>query len=109
MPTTKEAVSSIAAFFADLEKDQRKAMRKARQLRDEYQAIHDNGSAGPMATMTAFAQLDAHVTGQYAATLALHMEQTATAEGLGIDAGPLPAIDPGEGGITILGGGDRLT
>lgn len=107
MTTTSEAVQAIATFYADLEKAQRKAITKARALRDKYQAIHDNGDAGAMATMAAFANLDALVTSQYSETLALHRDQTLEAQSLDIDVGPLPDVSPGEGGVSPRSGGDR--
>lgn len=104
---TQEAVQAIATFFAALERQQRKAIREARKLRDEYQAIHDNGSAGALATMAAFADLDAMVTSQYAETLKFHRLQTMEAQNLGIDAGPMASDPEEDGGIVVMSGGDR--
>ena len=105
MPTSQEAVAGIAAVFADLEKAQRKAIKAVRGLKDEYQAIIDNGEAGTLAPMAAFAALDALVTGQYAQTLALHLEQFREADAVGIDAGPMPETDLEPGMITPMSGG----
>lgn len=107
MPTSVEAVGKIAAVYAGIEREQRKAIKAVRALKDEYQAIHDNGDAGALISMKAFAELDALVTGQYADTLALHHAQTIEAQARGIDAGPMPATDPNDGGVAPLSGGGR--
>lgn len=104
--TSIESVAKIATIYADIEKHQRRAIKAVRQLRDEYQAIHTNGDAGALVTMTAFAKLDALVTGQYADTLALHHEQTVIASSLGIDTGPMTGGDD-EGMVTPMSGGGR--
>lgn len=103
---THDAVQAIATFYAGYEKSQRKAVRDARKLREAFQAIHDNGDAGAMATMSAFANLDALVTSQHAETLRLHLEHTNAAQERGIDTGPL-APDGDGGDIGIMSGGDR--
>lgn len=106
MPTSIEAVAKIATVFAEIEKSQRSNIRAVRQLRDEYQAIHDNGDAGAMVVMAAFAALDALVTGQYADTLGLHQAQTIAAIERGIDTGPMAPSDD-EGGVSPMSGGGR--
>lgn len=106
MPSTYDAVQSISTVFAKVEQNLRKNLRMVRQLKDDYQAIHDNGDAGALASMAAFSSLDALVTSQYADVLIKHAEQTATAKSLGIDVGPLEP-EPDDGGIVVLGGGDR--
>jgi hypothetical protein len=106
MTTSLEAVAKIASVFADIEKSQRGNIRAVRQLRDEYQAIHNNGDAGALVTMAAFAQLDALVTSQYAETLALHEKQTVAALERGIDTGPMqPSED--DGMVSPMSGGGR--
>lgn len=106
MTTSIEAVAKIATVFADIEKHQRQAIKAVRQLRDEYQAIHNNGDAGSLVTMAAFAKLDALVTSQYAATLTLHNEQTVEAQARGIDTGPMsPNTD--DGMVSPMSGGGR--
>lgn len=107
MPTSQEAVARIASVLADLEKAQRKAIRAVRNLSDEYQAIIANGEAGTLAPMTAFAQMDAMVTGQYAETLSLHLQQFRDAEAVGIDAGPMAPADPEPGMVAPMSGGGR--
>jgi hypothetical protein len=106
MTTSLEAVAKIASVFADIEKSQRGNIRAVRQLRDEYQAIHNNGDAGALVTVAAFAQLDALVTGQYADTLALHEKQTVAALERGIDTAPMQPSDD-EGGVSPQSGGGR--
>jgi hypothetical protein len=100
--TSNEAVAKIAVVFADIEKAQRQAIKAVRGLRDEYQAIIANGEAGSLAPMAAFAQLDAMVTGQYAQTLVLHLQQFRDAESAGIDSGPMRAFDPEPGMVTPM-------
>lgn len=107
MTTTPDAISAIAAVLAEIEKNQRQAIKKARKLRDEYQAVHDNGDAGALLAMASFAALDAMVTGQYSETLAFHLDQTRQAVHLGIDVGPLPPGDHDDGDFSVQGGGDR--
>lgn len=106
MTTSIEAVAKIATVFAEIEKHQRQAIKAVRQLRDEYQTVHNNGDAGALVTMSAFAQLDALVTGQYADTLALHEKQTVAALERGIDTGPMAPSDD-EGVVTPMSGGGR--
>lgn len=105
MTTSQEAVGKIAAVFADLEKTQRKAIKAVRGLKDEYQAIIENGEAGTLKPMAAFAALDALVTSQYAQTLTLHEQQFLDARDAGIDAGPMTAAEPEPGMITPMSGG----
>lgn len=107
MATSQEAVGKIAVVFAALEKEQRKAIKAVRSLKDEYQDIINNGEAGTLVPMAAFAALDALVTGQYADTLALHLQQFRDADAAGIDAGPMGAADPEPGMITPFSGGGR--
>lgn len=107
MPTSQEAVAKIAAVFADLERAQRKAIKTARNLSDEYQTIIANGEAGTLAPMAAFAALDALVTSQYAATLALHLDQFRAADAVGIDAGPMQPETQEPGVVTPMSGGGR--
>lgn len=104
--TSTEAVAKIAAVYAEIEKGQRQAIKAVRKLRDEYQAIHENGDAGALLTMAAFAEMDALVTGQYAQTLALHHRQTLEAQGRGIDAGPMPTHSD-DGMVSPMSGGGR--
>ncbi len=104
--TSTEAVAKIAEVFADIEKGQRQAIKAVRKLRDEYQAINNNGDAGALLTMAAFAEMDALVTGQYAQTLALHHRQTLEAQGRGIDAGPMP-VNTDDGMVSPMSGGGR--
>ena len=107
MTTSQEAVAAIATVFAEIERFQRKAIKKVRGLKDEFEAIIDNGEAGTLAPMAAFAQLDAMVTGQYAETLALHLQQYRDADAAGIDAGPIPETESEPGMITPMSGGGR--
>ena len=101
---TNEAVQAIADTMAELERRAWHNVRDARQLKDEFRAISDNGSAPIMKVSKFHAELVALATSYSASLLDLHDRMTDVAKEYGID---LPPAQPGEGETGILSGGGR--
>ena len=85
MPTTDEAVSTIANAMADAEQKAGAVRAKLRGLKDEFEAIHVNGDAGYLATKGFATELDALATQFEAALFDIHQRMTIYAQSRGID------------------------
>lgn len=105
--TTHDAVQAIANHLADAEKRDRKNIVGGRRLKDDFQAISDNGNAPVLTTSSLFLELDALNTRQAAERLAFHRKITDKALELGIDVPPTEDDDGEDGGVAVMGGGDR--
>lgn len=105
MTTTPDAVQSIADTLADMERKAQANVRDARQTRDDFKAISENGSAPPLLTSKYHAELVAITTDGAARLLDLHHRMTEDAKVLGIDVPP--ATETGGDDIGILSGGGR--
>lgn len=94
MATTEEAVAKIAEVMGDAEQKAGAIRAKVRGLKDEFEAINENGDAGYLASKSFFTSLDALVTAFEADLFNIHQEMTIYAQERGID---LPSILSGGG------------
>lgn len=101
---TPEAVQAIADTLAEIERRAWHNVRDSRQLKDEFKAISDNGSAPILKVSKYHAELVALTTAHSAALLDLHDRMVDDAKHFDID---VPPASPGEGEIGILSGGGR--
>jgi len=102
---THNAVEKIANTMAEIERRNALNARDARNLRDEFKAISENGDAPPLLTSALYARLVALTATAGADVLELHHQMTEHAKVLNIDVPP--AQETQEGEIGILGGGGR--
>ena len=105
MTTTNDAVQNIANTLAEMERKAHANVRDARQTRDDFKAISENGDASPLLTSKHHAALVAISTDYAASLLDLHYRMTEDAKALGIDI-PDAQETPGDD-IGILSGGGR--
>lgn len=85
MPTTEEAVNTIAEAMALSETEAGGIRRRLRGLKDEFEAIHFNGDAGYLATKGFATELDALATQFEAELFDIHQRMTIYAQARGID------------------------
>ncbi len=92
--TTDEAVAKIAEVMADAESKAHTISTKITGLKDEFEAINENGDAGYLASRK-FHTRGVAIAAQFEAQLFdLHADMTAYAIERGID---LPSIEGGGG------------
>lgn len=85
MPTTEEAVNTIANAMAKAEQRAGTIRAELRGLKDEFEAIHVNGDAGYLATRGFSTELDALATRFEAELFDIHQRMTIYAQSRGID------------------------
>lgn len=102
---TSDAVEYIANVMATLEERAVKNAKQARELRDEFKAISENGDVPPLKTSAYYAELVAITASYQAALLDLHDRMTETAKLYNVDVPPAQETQGGE--VGILSGGGR--
>lgn len=105
MTTTPTAVQAIADFMASAEKRAHLNVKSARDLRDDFKAISENGDVPTLKVSALHAELVALTTGYAASLLSLHDRMTDVAKLYNVDVPPAQETQ-GED-IGILSGGGR--
>lgn len=85
MPTTEEAVNTIASAMQEAEQRAAATRIRLRGLKDEFEAIHVNGDAGYLATKGFATELDSLATKFEAELFDIHQRMTIYAQSRGID------------------------